>query len=228
MAEILIFSPHPDDAELAMGGTIAKCQAEGVSVALVDVTTGEPTPNGSEDLRAEETARANEALGNPVRENLSLPNRWVEMTLETRKLFAAAIRRHRPRLMFIPYGLDAHPDHLAVHEIARRARFDAKLTKTDIPGQPHHCRRIVQFFCTHLRIHINPSFLVDVSGYVEQKRAAMQAYQSQFYLGRDVPGEIPNMVETMGAYFGSRIYTAAAEPFYVDEPLGLSDVTSLR
>ncbi len=227
MAEVLIFSPHPDDAELAMGGTIAKLLAAGVEVAVVDVTTGEPTPYGDESIRAAETAAANAAMGAPVRENLQLPNRWLEATIANRKILAAVIRRHRPNLLFIPYRLDAHPDHLALHELATRARFDAKLTKTDIPGEPHYVGRIVQFFCTHLRIDVAPTFLVDISSHIEAKRRAMAAYQSQFYTGRDRPGEVPEMVVGLCAYFGSRVKCRWAEPFFTDEPIALNDLTTL-
>ncbi len=227
MADVLVFSPHPDDAEMGMGGTIAKCCAAGMSVAVVDVTSGEPTPYGSEEIRARETAAANAALGGPIRENLGLPNRWLDVTLDNRKRLAAVIRRHRPKLLFAPYAKDAHPDHLAVGELVLRARFDAKLTGADIPGEPHYVRRIVHFFCTHLRINIIPTFLVDVTNYAEAKRAAMAAYQSQFYDQRPHPGEIPEAVMAACAYFGSRVGTGLAEPFHVDEPIALSDLTTL-
>lgn len=227
MADVLIFSPHPDDAELAMGGTIARLLAQGTSVALVDVTSGEPTPHGSPEIRRRETAAANAALGLTQRENLELPNRWLEATIENRKLLAAVIRRHRPRLLFIPYPIDAHPDHLALHALGLRARFDAKLTKTDIPGEPYYCRRIVHFFCTHLRISIQPSFLVDVSEYADAKRRSIEAYQSQFYVGRENPGEIAEMVMTTSAYFGARAGVRYAEPFHVDEPIALRSLDDL-
>lgn len=227
MADVMIFSPHPDDAELAMGGTIAKLRAAGKTVALVDVTNGEPTPHGSIETRARETLEATAALGGLVRENLNLPNRWVEVTIPNRKLLAGAIRRHRPKLLFIPFPLDAHPDHLAVHDLALRARFDAKLTKTDIPGEPWYVRRIVHFYCTHLRLSIQPSFLVDITSFASAKRAAMAAYRSQFYTNRDQPGEVPEMVMTLCAYFGSRVGVAYAEPFHTDEPIALKDLDSL-
>ncbi len=227
MADFLIVSPHPDDAEMAMGGTVAKLCAAGESVCILDVTNGEPTPYGSEAIRAAETAAANAAIGSPVRENLGLTNRWVEVTIPNRKLLAGAIRRHRPKVMFIPHPLDAHPDHLAVHALALRARFDAKLTKCDIPGEPHHVLRIVHFFCTHLRSHIQPSFLVDISRHQGAKRSAMTAYQSQFYIERQVPGETPEMLMKVAAYFGSRVGVAYAEPFHVDELICVSDLGTL-
>lgn len=227
MADVMIFAPHPDDAELAMGGTIAKLVAQGQSVALVDVTSGEPTPYGDEATRAAETAGANLALGSPLRENLGLPNRWLEETIENRKLLAAAIRRHRPKLLFIPYPLDAHPDHLALHALATKSRFDAQLTRTDIPGEPHRVGRLVHFYCTHLRLAIVPTFVVDISAHAEAKRRAMAAYQSQFYAHRPNPGEVPDMVMDWCRYFGSRVGCRYAEPFHTDEPIALSDLGTL-
>ncbi|NLF31175.1 MAG: bacillithiol biosynthesis deacetylase BshB1 [Planctomycetes bacterium] len=227
MVDALILSPHPDDAELAMGGTIARLVAEGRRVAIVDVTSGEPTPYGDEATRAGETAAANAALGHPRRENLALPNRWLEVTIANRKVMAAVIRRYRPKVLFIPFRLDAHPDHLAVHELGIRARFDAKLTKTDIPGEPWYPPRVVQFFCTHLKLSIQPTFLIDTSDHAAAKRRAIDAYQSQFYVGRDKPGEVPDMVAEIDAYFGSRIGRPFAEPFYTDEPIAVSDLDTL-
>jgi bacillithiol biosynthesis deacetylase BshB1 len=227
MADVLIFSPHPDDAELGMGGTIAKLIAQGQKVAVIDVTSGEPTPYGDEATRAAETATANAALGSPARENLNLPNRWLEDTIANRKLLAAAIRRHRPRLLFIPYGLDEHPDHLALHTLATKSRFDAQLTRSDIPGEPHRVPRLVHFYCTHLRLAIVPSFVVDITAHAQAKRRAMEAFQSQFYAHRPRPGEVPEMVMEFCAYFGGRVGVRYAEPFHVDEPIALEDLGTL-
>ena len=94
MLDILVVAPHPDDAELGMGGAIAKFKSLGKSVGILDLTNGEPTPHGSPELRASETAAASEVLGIDWRENLGLPNRSLESTLEARgKLGAADPRR---------------------------------------------------------------------------------------------------------------------------------------
>ncbi|MCX7424196.1 MAG: PIG-L family deacetylase, partial [Planctomycetia bacterium] len=82
--DILIVSPHPDDAELGMGGAIAKFIDEGLAVGVLDLTSGEPTPFGSEEIRKKETAAASTALGLEWRENLGLPNRSLEPTLDAR------------------------------------------------------------------------------------------------------------------------------------------------
>ncbi|MEX2112603.1 MAG: PIG-L family deacetylase, partial [Pirellulales bacterium] len=135
--DVLVVAPHPDDAELGMGGAILQYKADGYRVGVLDLTNGEPTPFGSPELRAQETAAATKILKLDWRGNLSLPNRSVEHTLEARAQLAGVFRQLRPRLIFAPYWVDSHPDHVAATELIEAARFWSKLTKTDLPGQPH-------------------------------------------------------------------------------------------
>src|SRR5436305_10041238 len=137
MSSILVFGPHPDDQELGMGGTIAKLVKQGHKVHLVDMTNGEPTPAGSPEIRARESAAAAKVLG-VSRTLVGLPNRRVVHDVPSRHKLAAVIRRHKADWLFVPYPIDAHPDHVAVTRIAEDARFDAKLSQTDIPGEPWH------------------------------------------------------------------------------------------
>ena len=203
-----------------MGGTIAKLVKQGHHVHLVDMTTGEPTPRGTPELRLKESAKAAEILG-VRRTPLGLMNRQVTHTLEARYKLAAVIREHRPNVLFVPYTPDAHPDHVAVTRIAEDARFDSKLTKTDIPGEPWHPKRIIYYFCTHLRLNINPTFCIDVADTVEQKFAAVSAYESQ------MGPELVNLVRVTGDYFGSRIGTKHAEPFYSHEIVAFGGLDQL-
>src|SRR4051794_11644387 len=224
MASILIIAPHPDDAELGMGGTILKLAAQGHQLHIVDMTNGEPTPHGSPEIRARESAAASKVLG-VERTNWGLKTREVQHTIEARHKLAGVIRQHKANWLFVPYPLDAHPDHLAVTRIAEDARFDAKLTKCDtIPGVPWHPKRVVYYFCTHLRMSFQPSFVIDVSDTIEQKLAACHCYQSQG-LGPD--GWVSGMVKTINAYFGTRIETQYAEPFFTHEVLGLGGLDQL-
>jgi N-acetylglucosamine malate deacetylase 1 len=223
MASILVIGPHPDDQELGMGGTIAKLVAQGHRVHLVDMTTGEPTPLGDEITRARESQAAAAILG-AQRTLLGLPNRQVVHDLPSRHKLAAVIRRHRPDWLFLPYPLDAHPDHVAVTRIGEDARFDAKLTKTDIPGDPCYPKRIIYYFCTHLRLNINPTFCIDISDTLEKKMGAVAAYASQFVKNNS---PVPEMVKTMAGYFGGRIGVAYAEPFFTHEVLGFSGLDQL-
>ena len=223
MASILVISPHPDDAELGMGGTILKLAAQGHAVHIVDMTNGEPTPLGSVELRAREAAAAAEVLG-VGRTLLGLTNRRVTHDLDSRHRLAAVIRAHRADWLFVPYPIDAHPDHVACARIGEDARFDAKLTKTDIPGPPHHPKRVLYYFCTHLRMNFPASFCVDVSDAHERKMRAVRCYASQF---AGPSAHVPGMVEQVTAYFGNRIGTAHAEPFFSYEMLGFNGLSEL-
>lgn len=230
MAELLVFAPHPDDAELGMGGTIAKLSAAGTDVAVVTMTNGEPTPYGSPEIRAAESAKAAEALGLPpeLRMQLDMVNREVTHDLPSRYEVAAAIRRFRPRWVFAPVLPDAHPDHVAATRIIEDARFDAKLTKTDIPGDPHYAERIYYYYCTHIRLHGDPRFVVDVSDSYGKKAAALEAYQSQFYVEQeDQAGAVPDLVRNRDRYFGDHIGVTYAEPFTCHELVGLRDLAGL-
>lgn len=223
MASILVIGPHPDDQELGMGGTIVKLARQGHRVHIVDMTNGEPTPRGSVETRAAEAAAAARMMG-VGRTLLGLKNREVTHDLASRHKLAALIRVHRPDWLFLPYPTDAHPDHVAVTRIGEDARFDAKLTKTDIPGEPWHPRRIIYYFCTHLRMNFPATFCVDISDTMEEKMRACACYESQ---GLAAEGGLGQMVRTIAAYFGTRINTAYAEPLFTYEMLGFGGLDQL-
>jgi bacillithiol biosynthesis deacetylase BshB1 len=223
MASILVFAPHPDDAELGMGGTIVKLARQGHKIHIVDMTNGEPTPQGSVETRTKEWTAASKVMG-VERTLLGLKNREVVHDLPSRHRTAAVIRQHKADWLFVPYPLDAHPDHMAVTRICEDARFDAKLTKSSIPGEPYYPKRIIYYFCTHLRLNFTPNFCIDISDTVETKIEAVGCYASQF-VGNSA--HVPEMVRTISAYFGTRIGTAHAEPFYTHEMLGFSGLGEL-
>jgi bacillithiol biosynthesis deacetylase BshB1 len=228
MLDILVIAPHPDDAELGMGGAILKFKREGLRVGVLDLTDGEPTPHGSVEIRARETASATEILGLDWRGNLGLPNRSLQPTLEAREKLAGVIRQQRPRWLFAPYWVDAHPDHVAATELVEAARFWAKLSKTDMPGEPFHPERIFNYYCVHLKLVPQPAFVLDISEEWEQKRAAIECYQSQFVTGR--PTEPPNFVDSLrdeAAYWGKSIGTRYGEPFTCREPIGMTTLAGL-
>src|SRR5438477_5267326 len=166
MLDLLVIAPHPDDAELGMGGAIVRFLAEGKRVGVLDLTDGEPTPHGSVEIRARETAAATAALGLTWRGSLGLPNRRLVNDLDSRTKLAGEIRRLRPRYLFAPYWEDTHPDHVAASALVDAARFWAKLTKSDLPGDPHFPARVIYYFSIHLRIHPRPSFVLDVSAHI--------------------------------------------------------------
>ncbi len=230
MIDAMIFAPHPDDAELGMGATIALMLEQGMQVMVVDMSNGEPTPHGSPEVRAAERIAAAEALGLKMedRRMLDFPNRTFVHSIEGRHELAGVIRQHKPRWIFAPVMPDAHPDHVAATRLIEDARFDAKLTKTDLPGEPHYPQRVIYYFATHLRIHGPVTFCIDVSPVYAKKVNAVKAYQSQFYLNRgDQAGAVVEMLRVRDRYFGTRINRPYAEPFFLHEPLGLTHLRDI-
>lgn len=226
--DILVVAPHPDDAELGMAGAILKYKAEGKRIGVLDLTNGEPTPFGSIEIRERETAAATAILQLDWRGNLGLPNRSLQHTLEARAQLAGVFRQLRPRTLFAPYWVDAHPDHVAALDLIEAARFWSKLSKTDMPGQPHHPERIFNYNCVHLRVVDKPAFVLDISSFWEQKRASIECYQSQFVIGR--PTETPTFLDRLrdqAAYCGWAIGTRFGEPFWCKEAVGLASLRDL-
>lgn len=229
MLDVLVVAPHPDDAELGMAGAIMRFLDDGWRVGILDLTDGEPTPHGSPEIRARETAAATQILGIEWRENLGLTNRRLEATLDARAKLAEVIRRTRPRWLFAPYWVDSHPDHVAATELVEAARFWAKLTKSDLAGEPHHPERIFYYFGVHINLVAPPAFVLDISPYWDRKRAAIECYQSQFIVGRS--SEPPTFLDRwrdQAAYWGGTTGAAYGEPFASREPLGLTTMSAVQ
>jgi len=226
--DVLVVAPHPDDAELGMGGAICKMIQQGKRVGVVDLTSGEPTPHGSLEIRAAETAIATTALGLEWRYNLGMRNRFLEATLENRHRLASLFRLTRPRWIFAPYWSDAHPDHVAATELIEAARFWSKLSKSDLAGKPYHPERIYYYYCIHLKLVPQPAFVLDITDHWHAKAASVEAYQSQFVAGRST--EPPSFVEKLreeAAFWGKTIGVRYGEPFASKEPIGMKNFESL-
>lgn len=226
--DVLVLAPHPDDAELGCGGTLLLLKAQGWRVGVLDLTDGEPTPHGSPEIRRRETDAATAVLGLDYRGNLGLPNRRLVNDLASRAALAGALRQLRPRTLLVPYWEDSHPDHVAASALADAARFWAKLTKTDLPGDPFYPPRLLYYFSVHLRIHPAPAFVVDISAHLEEKMRTVACYHSQFIVGR--PTTPPTFLDDLrdrARYWGWAIGARYGEPFASREPVGLRSLRDL-
>ncbi len=226
--DILVISPHPDDAEISVGGTILAARAQGKRVGVLELTDGEPTPHGTPEKRSAETAAATEVLGLNWRHSLNLPNRSLENDLEARRTLAGVLRLTRPEVILAPYWEDVHPDHVAASALVDAARFWAKLSRTDFPGEPYWPPRIYYFWSIHLRIHPKPAFVYDVSPFIEEKMQAVACYESQLVTGRSQ--EFPTILDDVrdrARYWGWTIQTAYAEPFASREEIGVRSFETL-
>jgi LmbE family N-acetylglucosaminyl deacetylase len=145
-----------------------------------------------------------------------------------RRQLAGVLRQLRPRILFAPYWEDSHPDHVAATPLIDAARFWAKLTKSDLPGLPHFPARIIYYFAVHLRIQPKPSFVVDISPFLEGKMQAIGCYRSQFIEGR--PTAPPTFLDDLrdrARYWGWAIGAHYGEPFITREEVGLRSLRDL-
>ncbi len=186
--DILAVGAHPDDIEIACGGTLAKLAAQGHRVGIVDLTDGEPTPLSlGPEVRLAEARRAAEVLGVVERVTLDLPNRRLFDTFEARVALAKQFRRFRPRLVIGLGGKTptASPDHYQASLVIEAAVFYAKLTKWDehFDGLPVFTvpRRLECFLGLHPNWPADRgTMVIDIGDTLEKKLAAIACYQSQF------------------------------------------------
>ena len=227
MAKVLIIAPHPDDAELAMGGVIAQMIQSNWDIVLADLTNGEPTPLGTEQIRKHESQKASQILGIANRINLGLPNRYLQASLDNRRRVAELIRTECPDILFGPKSPDYHPDHVETTKLIEGARFVAKFHKSDMAGRPHWTPKVYQYYSPHRTIHCNPSFIADISNVWEKKISAIKAYQSQVTSTSTNGKTLADSVETICRYFGQCIGCKYGEPFYCQDPMAMTNLNIL-
>lgn len=226
MLDILCIGAHPDDVEIGMGGAILNFKSDGFRVGILDITDGEPTPVGSHKKRIRESVKAKKLLAADERVTLDLPNRYLKDTPEGRAKVAEVIRYFKPRILFIPYWVDAHPDHVEASILSEAARFTAKLTRTEMKGEPCYPQKIFYYFCTHLKTQIKPSFIINISPYIEEKIKAVLCYKSQFHeQGREK--KVMQRVRDWGRYWGILIGKEYGEPFLCREEIGLESIRQI-
>ncbi|GAB4115607.1 MAG: bacillithiol biosynthesis deacetylase BshB1 [Candidatus Caldatribacteriota bacterium] len=226
MLNILAVGPHPDDVELGMGGSILKFTEEGHRVIIVDLTDGEPTPKGNPETRKRESIKASRILGIEERITLEYPNRYLQDEIEAREELAEIIRRIQPDILFAPYWLDAHPDHIATSKICDAARFYGRLEKIELTGKPIYVKKVFYYLSSHLKKDIQPSFLIDISRFIEMKIELIGCYESQFGPAPEDHQLVEGILNS-NRYWGGLIGVEFAEPFISREEIGIKDIEAL-
>jgi bacillithiol biosynthesis deacetylase BshB1 len=231
--DILAIFAHRDDAELLVGGSLAKASRQGHLTGILDLTQGEMGSRGSADTRAAEAAAAAKVLGVSVRENLAFPDAGITNTPETRAAVAAVIRRLKPRVVLAPARQGRHPDHHVTAQLVRDACFVAGLAKVAPEHPPHRPLKLLHAVSFREDAE-KPTFVVDISGEFETKLAAIKCYASQFD-GATQGGEVfPNgeplydIIRHQAAHYGSLIRCRYGEPFHTSETMRVDDLMALE
>jgi bacillithiol biosynthesis deacetylase BshB1 len=181
--DIMAIGAHPDDVELGCAATIAKEISLGKKVGILDLTRGELGTRGSAEIRDNEAATAAKILGVSIRENLAFADGFFVNDKEHQLEVIKMIRKYRPVIVLCNAIDDRHIDHAKGSNLVSNACFLSGLRKveTKLDGidqkewRPKHVYHYIQWK------NLQPDFVVDVSGFIDKKMEAVQAYSSQFY-----------------------------------------------
>lgn len=239
--DVLGIGAHPDDIEFCCPGVFLVFKKKGYKTGIIDLTRAELSTRGDTKTRAEETDAASKLLGLTIRENLDIPDGWInpyshydqEATLDRNNSHlvkvVSAIRRLRPEIIITPYDEERHPDHVATSQLVTKAIFLAGLEKFKTPeGAEKFIAKQVIYF--QMRYAFRPSFIVDVSDVYSEKQSVINCYKSQL---SPIPDPAhPKIRSTMTAiesrdrYYGALIGTEYGEPFYTRNTVGIADPVS--
>jgi len=228
-ADVLAIAAHRDDVEQTCGGTLLRMAARGLRTAILDLTHGESGTRGTAEQRAREAEEAARILGVGRRQALNLPDGAIEDTLENRVAIAGIIRQLKPRVVILPYWEARHPDHAITGTLGYNACFLSGLKKIAPGTEPHRPFKIVY---ASLYADVRPSFIVDITPFVEQRHQALMAYRSQYSnqsagSGLFVPEEeIRERTFAEARHYGLLAGARYGEPF-VQKEVGLVDDLTL-
>jgi bacillithiol biosynthesis deacetylase BshB1 len=230
--DVVAVAPHPDDLELTCGGTLALLVSQGYRVAMIDLTSGEPTPRGNEEIRRQEAEAARKILGVQKRINIELPNRVLMDSPEGRFKLATELRRLRPSILITIAGRTpaASPDHHQAHLLTEGARFYSQLTKWDDRFDntepyriPHLVYAPLPFDAEQRQWH--STFVIDISTTFAKKLDSVRSYASQFDQGRFE--QVEQFLTAQAVLHGSRTAVRYGEFFALPQPLPGRDLVQL-
>lgn len=226
--DFLVFTAHPDDAEISIGGTIAKLVKQNKKVGIVDFTQGELGTRGTAETRKKEAEDASKILGITIRDNLNIPDGKVHPCREYVEKVIVQIRKYRPKIICAPYFNDRHPDHIGAGQITKEAMFLSGLPKikTRRNNKPQEAYRPEKLFYFMMTYQFDPTFIVDISDTLETKIKAIRAFKTQFY---DPDTKAPETfiskpdflrnIEARAKIYGFEIRKEYGEPFYSEEKI---------
>ena len=227
--DVLAIAAHRDDVEQTCGGTLLRMASRGLRTSILDLTQGEAGTRGNAEDRAREAVDAAQLLGVSWRQALDMPDGGLENTLENRLKIVRVLRMLRPRVVILPYWQARHPDHAITATLGYEACFLSGLAKVDTGSAPHRPFKIVY---ASLYADVRPSFIMDITPFIEQRHLALMAYRSQYanqaagsglFVAED---EIRERTFAEARHYGLLAGVRYGEPF-VQKEVGLVDDLTL-
>lgn len=232
--DILAIGAHPDDIEVAAGGTLLSHVDRGRKVGLLDLTKGELSTRGNVMLRSREAYEVSRLLGASVREQMDLPDGFFTSDEISLLQVVRVLRKYRPEVIILNAMDDRHPDHRRAALLVEQATFLSNLVKVKTLGddetlQAPWCVRTT-YYCIQDRT-CKPDIVVDISAYIERKFEVISAYRSQFFnpdsSDPDTPISGASFFEALrgrNAMWGRQVGVEYGEGFTLVRPLGLKDL----
>ncbi len=228
--DYLFFGAHPDDADIACGGTMVEFAAKGKKFGIVDLTHGEMGTRGTRETRLDESLAAAKLLGAMFRHRLDFGDGNLQAGREQELDVIKVLRKYQPSIVFCPYPDDRHPDHTRTGRLVTEAGFYAGLEKIDTGQPPHRPQTVVYYMQNYVQ---QPTFVVDVSATHEKKMEALRCYKSQFYdpsskerMTFIAKKSFIDLIEARGRHFGGMIGAEFGEGYLTKQPPRIDDVAA--
>jgi bacillithiol biosynthesis deacetylase BshB1 len=234
--DILAFGVHPDDVELGCAGTIMAAIDQGKKVGIVDLTRGELGTRGTPSTRTQEAAAAAKIMGVQVRENLDMADGFFVNDEAHQRKIIALIRKYQPDVILANAPEDRHPDHGRSAKLVSDAAFLSGLRKVETiyEGITQTAWRPAYTFHYIQDRFIQPSFVIDITSYMERKMEAVLAYGTQFTNADTTEPQTyissPQFLETVKAralMLGKRIGVGYAEGYITEKIIGFSNFDAI-
>jgi len=235
--DILAFGAHPDDVELGCGGTLAKEISNGKKVGVIDLTAGELGTRGTVEIRSEESMLASKILGLKARENLNFRDGFFKNNEDHQLKVVQVIRKYRPEIILCNALDDRHIDHPKGAKLVSDSSFLSGLSKvvTNHSGKKQETWKPKSVFHYIQWKNLNPDFVVDISGFIDLKLNAINAYKSQFYNPQSKEPEtliskknFINNVINRSADLGRLLGVDHAEGFNTQKIIGVNSLIDLK
>ena len=229
LVDILAIAAHRDDVEQTCGGTLLKMRSLGLETGILDLTQGEAGTRGSAGERAAEAEEAARILGVRRRLALDIPDGRVENTYENRLKIVRVLRELRPRVVILPYWQGRHPDHYTTATLGYEACFLSGLARVETGAAPHRPYKVIY---ASLYADVRPTFVVDITPFIEQRYQSLMAYRSQYANSKQGSGlfvpeeEIRERIFAEARHYGQLAGVRYGEPF-VQKEVGLVDDLTL-